>query len=595
MAYYERPLGLGDSDLGAIRLSAGAKRLSNPIPIPTRSGAVVGGVPKMSAVRRTMAAQGDVAPGVTAMMMASGIHTTAGARKVTKQLDREAKASTRRAMTAEMARPRPLPSGTMSYVDSATGQHLTKREFRAVNRAAPPQMPLAPAAPLINIINDAPPMPVEYDANGVGDYGVATRRLAHSRVLFGSGGSAPLIYGLGDDEGLGGFSLKGIVKGVSKAVKTVASPVQKAAAAVGHTAGNIVTSKVGQAVLGTALAATGVGIPAAAAIMGGTKAVGNLIKPGGNLKHAATGALQGAATGVVAGAAGQAFKAIAPNAQQSVSGAVKNLESKFVQAGKGLGKGAVKTVKGAEHVAETVVKGAVKGTGKVLGGVLHGAEAVGKKIIGIPGSFNPTGRDPNGDGINEDTGRPSDEASSAEAAGRAERGSRIPKEQRPRVGSPGQFPRSPRDPMGTGIDQTTGGLTPEAKGGIDRGAAVMPNELPPDAPPPPVYNPTPGPFGGFGGGGGAPAGGSGFDPGSLAAGAAAAAGGAEGGMMEAGMTGAGGLGGMLGNINPTMMLAGAAAFVFLPKLLGGGKPARSTSRSSGTRRRSSSRSRSRRR
>jgi hypothetical protein len=561
MAYLQTRLdvGLGDSDLGAIRLGGGAARIKPPVSIPlNRTGAggafVVGGIPKMAAVRKTMAAQGLRAEG--------GI--------------------TRRPA------PAPRPSAP-----PARGGFRPADRGRGGIVPHPPQVPLMPAAPLINIINDAPPMTFEDSA--VGDYGVATRRLAHSHVLYGSGGGAPLIY---EDDGLGGFSLKGIVKGVSKAVKTVASPVQKAATAVGHAAGTVVTSKVGQAVLGTALAATGVGIPAAAAIMGGTKAVGNLIKPGGNLKHAATGALQGAATGVVAGAAGQAFKAVAPDAQSAVSNAVKNVESKFVQAGKGLGKGAVKVAKGTEHVAESVVKGAVKGTGKVLGAVAHGAVDVGKKIIGIPGSFTPTGSDPNGDGINETTGHPSDEASSAEAAGRATRGARIPPERKPRVGYPGQFPRSPRDPDGTGIDQTTGTMTPEAAGGVQRGAAVTPQELPPDAPPPPIYNPLPsGPFGGGGGyGGSVGGGGGGFDAGSLAAGAAAAAlPGVEEASIAGAGAGAGGLGGLLGNINPTMMLAGAAAFIFLPKLMGGGSGHSSSRKSGGSTRRRSSRSRSRRR
>lgn len=82
-----------------------------------------------------------------------------------------------------------------------------------------------------------------------------------------------------------------------------------AATQVGHTVGKVVTSKVGQAVLGGALAVTGVGLPAAAAIFGGTKAVGNLIKPGGNLAHAATGLAQGAVEGAGASLIGRGVRA----------------------------------------------------------------------------------------------------------------------------------------------------------------------------------------------------------------------------------------------------------------------------------------------
>ena len=105
--------------------------------------------------------------------------------------------------------------------------------------------------------------------------------------------NVPATYGLGDSEDdfaqFGGFSLKGLIHTVGGAVT-----------AVGHTIGSAVTSKVGQAVIGTGLALTGVGAPAAAAIFAATKGVGTLIKPGGNIKGALTGAAQGAIEGVVA-------------------------------------------------------------------------------------------------------------------------------------------------------------------------------------------------------------------------------------------------------------------------------------------------------
>lgn len=91
-----------------------------------------------------------------------------------------------------------------------------------------------------------------------------------------------------------GFSL-------GKVVKNIGKTVTKAVKDTGHVVGKVVTSKVGQAVIGTGLALTGVGIPAAAAIGAATQAGGQLIKPGGNLGKAAKGAAVGAAEGVAAG------------------------------------------------------------------------------------------------------------------------------------------------------------------------------------------------------------------------------------------------------------------------------------------------------
>jgi hypothetical protein len=114
---------------------------------------------------------------------------------------------------------------------------------------------------------------------------------------------------LGDDstyafryDGLGGFSLGKIVKNVGKAVG-------KAVKDTGHVAGNIVTSNIGKAVIGTGLALTGVGIPAAAAIGAATQAGGGLIKSGGGLKAAASGAVIGGVGGAAAGVAGKVIGA----------------------------------------------------------------------------------------------------------------------------------------------------------------------------------------------------------------------------------------------------------------------------------------------
>ncbi len=117
---------------------------------------------------------------------------------------------------------------------------------------------------------------------------------------------------LGDYEGLG-FSLKSVVKSVGKAVGGAAKAVAKGATAVGHTAGKVVTSGVGKGILAGGLALTGVGIPAAAAIMGGSQAVGALIKPGGNIGKAAKAGATGAAVGAGAAVVGKGIKRFAPS------------------------------------------------------------------------------------------------------------------------------------------------------------------------------------------------------------------------------------------------------------------------------------------
>lgn len=97
---------------------------------------------------------------------------------------------------------------------------------------------------------------------------------------------------------------------VKKAVKDTKNATVKAVVDTGHVTGKVVTSKVGQAVIGGALAVSGVGLPAAAAIGAAAKAGGNAIKPGGNFKTAFTGAYQGAALGAGAAVAGAGVRAV---------------------------------------------------------------------------------------------------------------------------------------------------------------------------------------------------------------------------------------------------------------------------------------------
>ena len=97
---------------------------------------------------------------------------------------------------------------------------------------------------------------------------------------------------------------------VAKGAKDTGKATVKAAVDTGHVTGKVVTSKVGQAVIGGALAVSGVGLPAAAAIGAATKGVGNAIKPGGNLKSAVTGAGQGALLGAGAASVGSVVRTV---------------------------------------------------------------------------------------------------------------------------------------------------------------------------------------------------------------------------------------------------------------------------------------------
>jgi hypothetical protein len=109
---------------------------------------------------------------------------------------------------------------------------------------------------------------------------------------------------LGDDSTYM-FQYDGLGFSLGKIVKNIGKTVTKAVKDTGHVVGNVVTSKVGQAVIGTGLALTGVGIPAAAAIGAASQAGGGLIKSGGGLKAATKGALVGGVEGAAAGVAGK--------------------------------------------------------------------------------------------------------------------------------------------------------------------------------------------------------------------------------------------------------------------------------------------------
>jgi len=96
----------------------------------------------------------------------------------------------------------------------------------------------------------------------------------------------------------------------------------------GHALGRVATNPLVDAGLAGVLALTGVGAPAAAAIMAGTKGIGELISPGGNIGDAARGALTGGAEGALAsglagllrGGGGTAAGTIAGNVAPGTTG-----------------------------------------------------------------------------------------------------------------------------------------------------------------------------------------------------------------------------------------------------------------------------------
>lgn len=156
----------------------------------------------------------------------------------------------------------------------------------------------------------------------------ATSPIVRRLVLAPSAGSTartPLIavdvdtlqgYEVDNFDGLG-FSLGKVVKNVGstvkKAVKDTGKAVGKAAVQTAHVTGSVVTSKVGKIAIGSALALTGVGIPAAAAIGAATQGVGTLIKPGGGGKAAVKAAAVGAVGGAGAAVVGKGIQKYAPN------------------------------------------------------------------------------------------------------------------------------------------------------------------------------------------------------------------------------------------------------------------------------------------
>lgn len=144
---------------------------------------------------------------------------------------------------------------------------------------------------------------------------------------------------------------------------------------LGHDIGGITSNpwvKGGTAAL---LAATGVGAPAAAAIMAGQGLIGNALKPGGNVGSALGGGLQGAATGYAAGKLGNALGGGGGAAGDAAGG------GGFLGTLEGLGKGALGALGGSGGIG-----GMLGGLGKDALGFLTGNG--GMNALGAAGAVN---------------------------------------------------------------------------------------------------------------------------------------------------------------------------------------------------------------
>lgn len=213
------------------------------------------------------------------------------------------------------------------------------RSFGIAGIARPTPAAAAASSPGVSIAQIAPrfaaigPNPVTFNAPqlqpapGEGTMRVliaapASPMLRRAFRTMGDSERAQVISDLSQSTGLSGYELSqysdddlaGLsFKSIGKAFSNVGKAVGKAVTQTGHVVGNVVTSKIGQAVIGTGLALTGVGLPAAAAIGAGLQAGGGLIKSGGGLKGALTGAAIGGAEGAAASLAGKAISRYAPS------------------------------------------------------------------------------------------------------------------------------------------------------------------------------------------------------------------------------------------------------------------------------------------
>lgn len=157
------------------------------------------------------------------------------------------------------------------------------------------------------------------------------------------------------------------IKGLESSVKGTA-----------HTVGDVASSPIAQAIAAGLLTATGVGAPAAAAILAGSGALGGALKPGGNAGSALGGAASGALAGGAGALAGKALGGLG-SAASNIPG-VQGIEQALGGAGSTLSKipGAQAVEQGLGGVAKNALGSLTGGAGGAadsgggLGGLLGG-------------------------------------------------------------------------------------------------------------------------------------------------------------------------------------------------------------------------------
>lgn len=166
--------------------------------------------------------------------------------------------------------------------------------------------------------------------------------------------------------------------------QNVKNAVTKGATDVGHAVGQVADNKYTQMAAAAALAATGVGAPAAAGIMAGVAGGGALLKPGGNIGQGVTHGITGAAMGYGAGQLGSALHApggLLGGAAPAAGGGVGGVADASTVFGGGAG--------GVGNVADasTVFGGTGGGAGGATSSVLGRLGLTGKDAIGILGGI----------------------------------------------------------------------------------------------------------------------------------------------------------------------------------------------------------------
>lgn len=102
----------------------------------------------------------------------------------------------------------------------------------------------------------------------------------------------------------------GIFDSIGSGLRKVGSGIKNTVVGAGHLVGEVASNPVVQGLTAAGLAATGVGVPAAAAIMAAERGGGKLLAPGGNIGQAARGGVEGAAMGAGASLLGSGVRRV---------------------------------------------------------------------------------------------------------------------------------------------------------------------------------------------------------------------------------------------------------------------------------------------